>query len=338
MNKELILASYDYDLPPNLIAKEPTLPKQNANLLVYERKTRKINHLKFGNLCEILPNCAIIFNDTKVVKARIFGKKLSGAKVELLLNSPTLDGFNVFIKGRVKLGDELLFSGDLKATITEICQDGSRCVKFSQNGASLSTNLVYEVFNKFGEIPLPPYIKRAVNQNDDEWYQSIFAKNLGAVAAPTASLHFDNDMLNLIKKNHEIYSLTLHVGAGTFKGVEADNILEHKIHSEFYEIPQNTANLIDSQTPILGVGTTTTRCVENYARNGIKNGKCELFLHPQNRPVRQNFLLTNFHLPKSSLIMLVASFIGLDETMRVYKEAVLIKYKFYSYGDAMLII
>ena len=185
---------------------------------------------------------------------------------------------------------------------------------------------------------MPPYIKRADNKDDESWYQSIFAKNMGAVAAPTASLHFDENMLQELKQKHEHAFITLHVGAGTFKGVESENILEHKMHSEYYEISKSAKAIINSTQKLLAVGTTSTRTVEYFVRSGASSGECDLFLHPLNPPKRVDFLLTNFHLPKSTLIMLVASFLGLEKTLELYKKAVEMKYRFYSYGDGMLII
>lgn len=336
LNKVL---SYDYDLPSELIANSPVFPKENARLLVYYKNTGEIKHLKFGDLCDILPKCAVIFNDTKVIKARIYGVKQSGGKIELLLNSPLHeDKFSVFIKGSVKVGDMLFFDNGLSAEICELFDDGSRSVKFKHKSNVLNTHELFDILENIGHVPLPPYIKRSDTNDDVNWYQSIFAKIQGAVAAPTASLHFSEEMMRKISNAHEVYYLTLHVGAGTFKPVVCDDISEHKIHSEYYEIPQNTAELINSDKKILGVGTTVSRCVEFFARNGVKKGFCDLFLHPNNKPIRQDFLLTNFHLPKSTLIMLVASFIGLEKTLEIYKIAIKEKYRFYSYGDGMLII
>ena len=334
-----LLSSYDYYLPSHLIASAPTLPKEDAKLLVYEREKDVIRHLKFKNLQEILPECAIIFNDTKVVKARILGRKSSGGASELLLNSPLKDDkFSVYIKGKVKIGSVIEFDENLNAEVCEIYEDGTRVVKFSRNDKILNAAELFNALNTIGHVPLPPYIKRADNKNDENWYQSVFAKKEGAVAAPTASLHFNNEMIENLKRDHDINFLTLHVGAGTFKGVERENIMEHKMHAEFYEIPRDTQELIRSSKAILGVGTTVTRCVEEFARCGEASGECELFLNLRNKPIRQNYLLTNFHLPKSTLIMLVASFIGLDKTMEIYKTAIEKEYKFYSYGDGMLII
>ena len=220
----------------------------------------------------------------------------------------------------------------------ELNDDGSRVVNFTKNSVILDTARLFSELEKIGHVPLPPYIKRADTKDDESWYQSIFAKNSGAVAAPTASLHFSEQMLEQIKAKHEVAYITLHVGAGTFKGVECQNINDHKMHSEFYELSEKAQEIINSNKPILGVGTTVTRCVEEFARSKQPSGFCKLFLNLNNRPIRQNYLLTNFHLPKSTLIMLVTSFIGLEETMRIYETAVSEKYRFYSYGDGMLVI
>lgn len=333
------LSTYDYYLPNELIATTPTIPKEAANLLVYDRKNDTIKHVKFRDLADILPECAIIFNDTKVIKARIFGKKASGGKIELLLNTPLQESkFSVYIKGKVSVGNLLIFDDGLNAKVLEIFNDGSRIVEFYLSGEKLSTDRLYDILSQIGHIPLPPYIKRSDCKNDEIWYQSVFAKNNGAVAAPTASLHFSNEMINELNKKHEISFVTLHVGAGTFKGVQSEDIRAHKMHSEWYHLSDQSVKLINSHNNILGVGTTVTRCIEFYARTKQKSGFCDLFLHPDNKPIRQDFLLTNFHLPKSTLIMLVASFIGIEKTIEIYKIAVEKRYKFYSYGDAMLIL
>ena len=332
------LDSYDYELPSSLIASSPANPKESANLLVYQRSNNKITHTKFGNLMEFLPDCDIIFNDTKVIKARIYGKKSSGGAVELLLNQPLGEGkFSTLIKGRVKAGAILEFNNGLSCEVIELL-DEYRIVKFYQNNKLVDTTCLYQILNQIGHIPLPPYIKREDQKSDEIWYQSIFAKNDGAVAAPTASLHFSPQMIQNLKSKHNISYITLHVGAGTFKGVEVSDIREHKMHSEIYTISDEAINTINSNRPILGVGTTVTRCIEYFYRTGVKDGLCDLFLHPANPPQRQNYLLTNFHLPKSTLIMLVASFVGLDNIKEIYRQAIEKNYKFYSYGDAMLVI
>ncbi|MBR2163366.1 MAG: tRNA preQ1(34) S-adenosylmethionine ribosyltransferase-isomerase QueA [Campylobacter sp.] len=332
------LDSYDYELPSSLIASSPANPKESANLLVYQRSNNKITHTKFGNLMEFLPDCDIIFNDTKVIKARIYGKKSSGGAVELLLNQPLGQGkFSTLIKGRVKAGTILEFDNGLSCEVIELLYEYS-IVKFYHNNRLVDTACLYQILNTIGHVPLPPYIKREDQKSDEIWYQSIFAKNDGAVAAPTASLHFSPQMIQNLKSKHNISYITLHVGAGTFKGVEVSDIREHKMHSEIYTISDEAINTINSNRPILGVGTTVTRCIEYFYRTGVKDGLCDLFLHPANPPQRQNYLLTNFHLPRSTLIMLVASFVGLENVKEIYKQAIEKEYKFYSYGDAMLVI
>ncbi|MGI7226063.1 tRNA preQ1(34) S-adenosylmethionine ribosyltransferase-isomerase QueA [Campylobacter coli] len=340
--KDLLLSSYDYTLPNELIATYPVHPKEDAKLLVFERKNNQISHTTFKNLQDFLPDCALFFNDTKVIKARIYGNKSSGGKIELFLHQPCLDSqdslFLVQIKGRVKKDEILSFEQNLKVKVIELLDDGLRKVQFFQNDEVLNTFKLYELLDTIGHIPLPPYIKRSDEKSDLEDYQSIFAKNLGAVAAPTASLHFSENMLENLKKRHEIYHLTLHVGAGTFKSVECENLENHKMHSEFFDIPKKACEAIDSQKKILGVGTTVTRTIEYYARTKQNQGFCDLFLHPHNPPLRQDYLLTNFHLPKSTLIMLVSAFIGRQNCLKLYDIAIKEKYRFYSYGDAMLIL
>jgi S-adenosylmethionine:tRNA ribosyltransferase-isomerase len=337
---ENLVLSYDYLLPKELIASYPSNPRESARLLVYKRATREIIHSNFSNLFDFLPpDIGVILNDTKVIKARIFGRKQSGGEIELLLNSPLSDDtFKVYIKGKVKEGLKLFFDNDLIANILQINSDGTRVVDFVHKDKKLKTHELYEILEKIGHIPLPPYIKREDENLDTHEYQSVFAKNAGAVAAPTASLHFSDDMFKELQKKYECKFVTLHIGAGTFKGVECENINEHIMHEEFYNIFSDTQKLIDSKKELLCIGTTSARVVEFYARTKELNGYCNLFLNPKNKPLRTSYLLTNFHLPKSTLIMLVASFIGLEETLRIYNTAVKEKYRFFSYGDAMLII
>ena len=340
MESDLLVKNYDYFLPEGLIAKYPAMPRDSAKLLVYDRKTDKIKHTIFKNILDFVGDKTFIFNNTKVIKARIFGKKETGGKVELLLNRPFDDKFLVYIRGKVKKGTKLFFNKGLVAEVIELLNDGSRVVKFQVKSEKCKVkNLEFielvKILDEIGHVPLPPYIKRSDEKIDEEEYQTIFAKKEGAVAAPTASLHFTEELLNKIKSK---YYLTLHVGAGTFKPVEVEDIRKHKMHSEFFEIPLETAKILDSNKEIIAVGTTVTRTVEYYARIKKLSGECDLFLNPLNPPIRVNHLLTNFHLPKSTLIMLVASFIGREKTLELYKEAINKKYRFYSYGDAMLII
>lgn len=308
--------------------------------MVYNRANGTITHTLFKELFHFLPsNIAVLLNDTKVVKARIFGKKESGGEVEVLLNAPLQENlYSVYIRGRVKQGTHLFFDEHLQAEIVELKEDGTRIVAFSQKEKPLHTKALFDVLDRIGHIPLPPYIKREDTNEDSVDYQTVFAKEQGAVAAPTASLHFTDSMFETLKKRYETHFLTLHVGAGTFKPVEAEHIYDHVMHSEIYAIPNETCKLIESSKNILAVGTTVTRTVEYFARTKEPHGKCDLFLHPENLPIRVNHLLTNFHLPKSTLIMLVASFVGIEKTLELYEEAVKEKYRFFSYGDAMLIV
>ncbi|MFV0481984.1 MAG: tRNA preQ1(34) S-adenosylmethionine ribosyltransferase-isomerase QueA [Campylobacteraceae bacterium] len=337
---ESLLGSYDYDLPSELIATYPANPRESARLLVYNRATKEITHSTFSELFSFLPkDIGVILNDTKVIKARIFGKKESGGKVELLFNSPLNNNkFKVYIRGKVAKGTKLFFDEGLVATILELHDDGVRVVSFTCKDKLLGTTELFVLLDKIGHIPLPPYIKREDEKEDAVEYQSVFAKNYGAVAAPTASLHFSKEMLEILQKNYDVNYVTLHIGAGTFKSVEVENIHSHKMHEEFFSIPHDTKKLLESTKKLLCVGTTSTRTVEYFARIKKDEGYCDLFLNTKNPPIRTDFLLTNFHLPKSTLIMLVSSFIGLSETLRIYKTAVSEKYRFFSYGDAMLII
>lgn len=385
------LSSYDYALDSRLIAQKPTFPKSAAKLLVYDRARDKITHTTFARLWDFVPpKCLIVLNDTQVIRARIYGAKPSGAKIELLYHSKCseLGRFFVQIRGKVKVGDWVIFSGGVVANVVELRKDGLRIVEFYEliNGANLgdlrdldlqnmdscdldlgkldSSDLDLHKFDSpnfdsrhlkmldfsalmvfleiHGHIPLPPYIKRDDNESDAQNYQSIFAKNLGSIAAPTASLHLDTgDMSEIAKRPHCFVSL--HIGAGTFFGVETRDITAHKMHKEKFFISSDSANAIMNASEILCVGTTATRCVEFLAKNlqfsnGDFNGECDIFINPLNPPIKTSHILTNFHLPKSTLIMLVAGFIGIEKTLEIYQIAQDLEYKFYSYGDGMLIL
>jgi S-adenosylmethionine:tRNA ribosyltransferase-isomerase len=339
-NQELLTSSYDYELPAHLIAKYPVQPRDSAKLLVYNRKENRVTHTTFRNLLDFLPKeCDVFLNDTKVIKARIFGKKRSGGKIELLFNKPlnTLS-YLVFIKGRVSVGVEIIFDNNLIATVERLNIDGSRVVSFRHNGKTILFEDLVVILDDIGHIPLPPYINREDNRDDERDYQTLFAKNVGAVAAPTASLHFTKELFKKLEDRHKTHKITLHVGAGTFKPVDVENILEHPMHSEYFNIPPLSAEVLNSNRDILAIGTTVTRTVEYFARTAKSSGECDLFLNPNNRPIRVNHLLTNFHLPKSTLIMLVSAFIGRERSLEIYQEAIDRDYRFFSYGDAMLII
>jgi len=345
INKELLTSSYDYELPKQLIATEPVYPRDNAKLLVFNRETDMITHTTFKHLLDFLPNdCDIFLNDTRVIKARIFGHKKSlndqgGGKIELLFNKPlNAHKYLVMTKGRVKLGTEIFFDDNLVATIIKLNDDGSRIVTFTHNNKEIRFEELVLVLDKIGHIPLPPYIQREDNKEDETDYQTLFAKNAGAVAAPTASLHFTTELFKKLEEQYNTHKVTLHVGAGTFKPVEAEHILDHPMHSEYFHIPHESAEVLKSNKKVLAIGTTVTRTVEYFSRTEKTDGECDLFLNPNNKPKRVDYLLTNFHLPKSTLIMLVSAFVGREKTLKLYYEAIEEEYRFFSYGDAMLII
>jgi len=339
MSVELLTESYDYRLPEELIASEPVHPRDHARLLVYDRATDTLTHTTFRHLLDFLPACDVFLNDTRVIKARIFGKKESGGKVELLFNKP-LDAhrYLVMVRGKVRIGTELFFDKELTATVRELNEDGSRVVTFARKKKEIRFEELVSLLDEIGHIPLPPYMQREDRKEDETDYQTLFAKNAGAVAAPTASLHFTPELFEKLKERHPTHTLTLHVGAGTFKPVETENIMDHPMHSEYFHIPDSSAEILESDRPILAIGTTVTRTIEYYARTGKRDGECDLFLNPLNPPRRVTHLLTNFHLPKSTLIMLVSAFIGREKTLQLYKEAIANNYRFFSYGDAMLIL
>lgn len=336
----LLTSSYHYELPDELIATHPVHPRDHAKLLVYNRADKTIAHARFDALESFLPrNCGIIFNDTKVIKARLYGKKESGGAIELLINRPhDAHTINVYIRGRVKLGTILRFNEALSARVISLHDDGSRSVHFYLHNSPIRFEELLPILDQVGHIPLPPYLGREDNSEDEREYQSVFAHHEGAVAAPTASLHFTDELFDTVCANHPHAFVTLHVGSGTFKPVEAKIITDHPMHSEYFNISYPAKELIDSNLPLLSVGTTSTRTVEYYVRTWETSGEANLFLHLNNPPQRVNHLLTNFHLPQSTLLMLVASFVGIEETHRIYKEAIDEKYRFFSYGDAMLIL
>ncbi|MGB7402976.1 MAG: tRNA preQ1(34) S-adenosylmethionine ribosyltransferase-isomerase QueA [Arcobacter sp.] len=335
-------SSYDYFLPKELIASKPLYPADSARLLVYDRNSDTITHTTYKHLLDFLPeNLDIFLNDTKVIKARIYGKKDSGGKTELLFNKPLfMNRYQVMIKGKVQKGTKLFFDEDLSAEVFELNnENGTRTVKFFKDNKELDFLSLIDILNKIGHLPLPHYMNREDEKEDEKDYQTLFAKNYGAVAAPTASLHFTDELLAKLHDKHNINYLTLHVGAGTFKPVDTEDILNHPMHSEYFEISRESLEALkqkDNKT--LAVGTTVTRTIEYFARTNKIQGECDLFLNPANKPIKVDHLLTNFHLPKSTLIMLIASFVGLEKTLEIYETAVKEKYRFFSYGDGMLII
>lgn len=335
-----MIFNYSYTLPSELIATHPITPRQNSKLLVYNRATREIIHSRFYSICSFLPkNLGVIFNNSKVLKARIYGKKSSGGRVELLYERSIDRETSLFmIKGRVRVGERLLFDEGFSGEVVALHKGGFRVLKIFKGDILLDSSGVLDFLDRIGHIPLPPYIKREDREEDRERYQSVFASNSGSVAAPTASLHFSKELFESFLSRFECGFVTLHIGSGTFKPIEGDDIYAHKMHPENYSITQEAINIIESDKPLLCVGSTALRSVEEYVRSRKRAGETSIYITPKNPPKRCDYLLTNFHLPKTSLLVMVASIIGESELKRVYNEAISKRYRFYSYGDAMLII
>ncbi|MGL2907424.1 tRNA preQ1(34) S-adenosylmethionine ribosyltransferase-isomerase QueA [Helicobacter pylori] len=344
--KEFDLESYDYCLPKELIANYPVLPKEKAKLLVYERCSQKITHTTFEHVLDFFPKTAlVVLNDTKVIKARLFGSKhafLPSKTTEVFFHRFFKDNTALTqIKGKIKVGDKIFFDTNYHAEVLELLHNGQRLIAFYDHKTPLNQENILKLLEQYGHMPLPPYIKRADESLDTHEYQSVFAKRIGAVAAPTASLHFSQNTLEKLSKDFKHAFLTLHVGAGTFLSVETKDIREHQIHTEVLHIPKKSQEILQESQEILCIGTTALRSVEYFKR--LKNPnqesfECDIFLHLANPIQYVNHLLTNFHLPKSSLLMLVSAMIGLEKTKEIYKIAIEKKYRFYSYGDGMLIL
>lgn len=333
-----------YELPPELIAQEPLKDRASSRLMCLDKVTGEIEHKHFYDIAdELNPGDCLILNDTKVIPARLYGVKAgSGGHIEfLLLHKHKLDEWEVILKpGRkAKPGARFIFgNGELKAEILDVINDGNRLVKFYYDG------VFEEVLDKLGEMPLPHYITKKLEDKDR--YQTVYAKYSGSAAAPTAGLHFTNELLEKIrKKGVKIGYVTLHVGLGTFRPVKADDILEHKMHSEFYILPQETADLVNETKKngkrVISVGTTATRTLETVGANGgalsAQTGWTDIFIYPGKKFNVIDALITNFHLPESTLIMLVSALAGREHILNAYNEAVKEKYRFFSFGDAMFI-
>lgn len=339
-------SDYFYELPEELIAQTPVEPRDHSSMLVLDRETGKTQHKHFYDVLDYLkPGDCLILNDSRVLPARIFGtKKDTGAHVEfLLLKCVGNNKWETLVKpGRkAKVGAEFVFSpGVLEGKITDVLEDGNRIIDFSCEGN------FYTILEELGKMPLPPYITAELK--DQERYQTVYSHELGSAAAPTAGLHFTKELLKKIEeKGVKIGYVTLHVGLGTFRPVKAENIAEHKMHSEHYHLPKETADLINETKKnggrIIAVGTTSCRTLESVATfNDGKilesDGWTSIFIYPGYEFKVLDGLITNFHLPESTLIMLVSAFAGYEHVMAAYKEAVEKRYRFFSFGDAMLII
>ena len=328
------LSDFDYNLPKELIAQYPSGKRDSSRLLVLHRKTGKIEHKIFKDIVEYLSKGdLVLLNNTKVVPARLFGKKETGGKVEALLLGKGSEGeHEVLLKPArgSRVGSKLIFGeGRLKAEISRV-ENGRRFLKFERNGN------FEELLDEVGEMPLPPYIKRANIALDNERYQTVYASKKGAVAAPTAGLHFTKPLLSqIVSQGVDVDYITLHVGYGTFKPVKCEDITGHQMEKEYFEIEERvTEKLAYKGGRLVAVGTTTCRSLESLKARGWT----DLFIYPPYKFKAVDVLLTNFHLPRTTLLMLVSAFCGRELLSRAYREAIDKKYRFYSYGDAMLIL
>lgn len=333
---------FDFYLPSELIAQFPTKERSASRLLRLNGNNGLISNEQFIDICQFIDaGDLIIFNNTKVIKARLTGQKQSGGAIEALIER-IIDEHHVLAHVRAsrspKPGSRLIFANAFEAEV-EAREDDLFLLRID------STKPILELLDECGTLPLPPYITHAADEFDDERYQTVFAKDPGAVAAPTAGLHFDDSVINKLKaKGVKIAYVTLHVGAGTFQPVRVDNINEHKMHSELYSVPAETLALIEatqcSGKKVTAIGTTALRALESAARSGkvlAGNGETDIFITPGYKFKVVDRLLTNFHLPKSTLLMLVSAFAGLENIKKAYQHAIDQKYRFFSYGDAMLI-
>lgn len=333
-----------YDLPESLIAQTPLQQRDGSKLLVLGKQTGKIEHRHFYDVMEYLqPGDCLVMNDSRVLPARLLGQRPSGGAVELLLLRDLGNNrWECLAKPGRKLreGQEVIFgSGELTATILEVCEDGNRIVEFHYQGIFL------EVLERLGKMPLPPYIKAELQ--DQERYQTVYSREVGSAAAPTAGLHFTQELLDSLRqKGVETAFVTLHVGLGTFRPVKADNILEHHMHSELCMISKETADKLNKTRQnggrIICVGTTSCRTLESLV---LEDGSfvpaskwTDIFIYPGYRFKAMDGLITNFHLPESTLVMLVSAFAGRENILNAYEKAVENQYRFFSFGDAMLII
>mgnify|MGYP001052041083 FL=1 len=335
---------FDFYLPEELIAQTPLEKRDSSRLLVLDKKTGDISHKHFTDIIDYMEKGdTLVLNDTKVMPARLYGvKEETSAAIEVLLLKD--EGNNIWEcltrpAKRIKEGTIVSFGeGKLKAVCIEVLDEGIRKFKLEYKG------ILYEILDELGEMPLPPYIHEKLKNKDR--YQTVYAKNVGSAAAPTAGLHFTEDLLNKIKnKGVNIAYVTLHVGLGTFRPVNVEDVTKHKMHSEYYVMSKEVADLLnktkESGHKIIAVGTTSTRTLETIASLYGKFKECsgwtDIFIYPGYEFKGIDYLITNFHLPKSTLVMLVSALAGKDNIMKAYNEAVKEKYRFFSFGDSMLI-
>ena len=341
----MLKSDFYYNLPEELIAQEPLYPRDASRLLVMDKQTGALTDGTFRDIKNLLkPGDCLILNDSRVLPARLLGQRVgTGAAVELLLLTPHGGDVWEVLAGpgrRAKPGYQLTFGdGLLNAEVLEVLEGGNRLVRFSYEGN------FYETLDKIGQMPLPPYIKKRLE--DQERYQTVYSNELGSAAAPTAGLHFTPELLDEVRDmGVEVAFVTLHVGLGTFRPVKEDVVENHKMHAEHYELSQETADVINRTRQrggrVIGVGTTSCRTLESVGlTDGVvkpADGWTEIFIYPGYEFQVLDGLITNFHLPESTLIMLVSALAGYDHTMAAYEHAVEEKYRFFSFGDAMAIM
>ncbi len=340
------LEDFQFDLPKELIAQYPLTERDECRLMIINRESNELFHTQFFNIVDYLkPDDCIVINNTQVFPARLYGRKdRTGAQIEVFLLR-NLEGnlWEVLVNParKVRIGNKIMIDDDLICDVVDNTLSGGRIVEFSSNGN------IFSILERVGKVPLPPYIKRAPEQIDKEYYQTVFAKKPGAVAAPTAGLHFTKELLKKIQLlNVKIASITLHIGLGTFRPVQVDDISRHRMDSEYYEVDAESARLInrtkEEGKSVIAIGTTTVRVLETLAdHHGFirpARGWTDKYIFPPYDFKIIDKLLTNFHLPGSTLLMLASAFTSLPLIMKAYQEAIMQKYRFYSYGDAVLIL
>jgi len=334
------LSDFDYHLPKELIAKYPAQPRDSCRLMVLNRKDKTIEHRIFRDVIDYLkPGDTLVLNNTKVIPARLIGKKeKTGANIEVFLLRPIEDNiWEALIKNvrRLKKNQKIIISDDFYVEFLD--RDDEKAI------VKIYSKDIKSDLEKYGHVPLPPYIEREDEEKDKDYYQTVFAEKEGSVASPTAGLHFTKELLEKIKeKGVNIAYITLHVGLGTFKPVKTEDITKHKMHEEYFTIPKETLEMIkktkENKKSVVAVGTTVVRALETYGKFGKTEGFTDIFIYPPYEFKIVDKLITNFHLPKSTLLMLVSAFADRDFILRAYNEAVKEKYRFFSYGDAMLIV
>jgi len=341
-----MLSDFDYSLPDELIAQEPLPERSASRLLLLDRCSGQVAHHHFSELAGLLrPGDLLVRNDTRVIPARLSAEKDSGGQVEVLLVRQLEDNDNAWrcmtrSSNPVRRGMQLAFAGGVTGQVLEEEPDGCRVIRFDCPGD------FFAILEQYGKMPLPPYIRREAGPGDHARYQTVYARQPGAVAAPTAGLHFNADTFaSLAERGVDVCGLTLHVGLGTFLPVRAENLDEHRMHGEVYEISPESASMINlahrQGRRVVALGTTSTRALEDATGDDglVRSGRgvAELFIRPGFRFRAIDALITNFHLPRSTLLMLVSAFAGRENILTAYREAVALRYRFFSYGDCMLI-